>query len=331
MPERLRQLLLTMGTRASFVRLLVVAFAIVVVFGILNPTVFLSGQNLQYVELASPEVGILSLAMALTMLTAGIDLSVVSIANLSGVVAALMMANGHQAPGLAILAAIGVALACGAVNGFLVGYKHVPPILATLATGQLFSGLALVASGGTVVKGLPESFTRIALLTVAGVPLIFWVMLIVAVIIGIVVAKTPLGFRMRLVGANPTAADFSGIRRARVLLATYVMSGALGGVAGLIISARAGGANSDYGSSYVLLAVVIAVLAGVDPEGGYLTVAGVVIAAIAMQLLGAGLLSLSVSSHVVNICQGLLLITMVLLNTWGTALSGLFQRRRLAT
>ena len=106
MPERLRQLLLTMGTRASFIRLLVVAFAIVVVFGILNPTVFLSGQNLQYVELASPEVGILSLAMALTMLTAGIDLSVVSIANLSGVVAALIMTNGHQPPGLAILAAI---------------------------------------------------------------------------------------------------------------------------------------------------------------------------------------------------------------------------------
>ncbi|WP_405056667.1 ABC transporter permease [Kribbella sp. NBC_01505] len=328
MPERFRKLLLTMGGRASFIRLLVVAVGIVVVFGILNPTVFLSGQNLQYVELASPEVAILSLAMALTMLTAGIDLSVVSIANLSGVVAALIMTNGHQSPGLAMLAGIGVALACGAVNGLLVGYKHVPPILATLATGQLFSGLALVASSGTVVKGLPESFTRIALLTVAGVPLIFWVMLIVAVIIGVVVAKTPLGFRMRLVGANPTAADFSGIRRARVLLATYVMSGALGGVAGLIISARAGGANSDYGSSYVLLAVVIAVLAGVDPEGGYLTVAGVVIAAIAMQLLGAGLLSLSVSSHVVNICQGLLLVTMVLLNTWGTALSGLLPRRR---
>jgi len=109
------------------------------------------------------------------------------------------------------------------------------------------------------------------------------------------------------------------------------MSGALGGVAGLIISARAGGANSDYGSSYVLLAVVIAVLAGVDPEGGYLTVAGVVIAAIAMQLLGAGLLSLSVSSHVVNICQGLLLVTMVLLNTWGTALSALLPRRSVTT
>ncbi|MFK4088120.1 ABC transporter permease [Kribbella sp. NPDC020789] len=331
MPERFRRLLLTTGGRASFVRLLVVAVGIVVVFGVLNPAVFLSGQNLQYVELASPEVAILSLAMALTMLTAGIDLSVVSIANLSGVVAALVMTNGHQSPGLAMLAAVAVALVCGAVNGLLVGFKHVPPILATLATGQLFSGLALVASGGTVVKGLPESFTRIALLTVAGVPLIFWVMLIVAVIIGLVVAKTPLGFRMRLVGANPTAADFSGIRRARVLLATYVMSGALGGVAGLIISARAGGANSDYGSSYVLLAVVIAVLAGVDPEGGYLTVAGVVIAAIAMQLLGAGLLSLSVSSHVVNICQGLLLVTMVLLNTWGTALSTLLPRRSVTT
>lgn len=329
MPDRFRALLLAMGSRASFVRLLVVAVAIVVLFGILNPSVFLSGQNLQYVELASPEVAILSLAMALTMLTAGIDLSVVAIANLSGVVAALIMTDGSGSTGLAVLAAIGTASVCGAVNGLLVGFKHVPPILATLATGQLFSGLALVASNGTVVKGLPEDFTEIALVTVAGIPLIFWIMLIVAVVIGVVVAKTPLGFWMRLVGANPTAADFSGIRRARVLLATYVMSGALGGIAGLIISARAGGANSDYGASYVLLAVVIAVLAGVDPDGGYLTVAGVVIAAIAMQLLGAGLLSLNVSSHVVSICQGLLLVTMVLLNTWGTALSALLPGRRL--
>jgi simple sugar transport system permease protein len=328
MPDRVRALLLAMGGRASFVRLLVVSAMIVVLFGILNPAVFLSGQNLQYVELASPEVAILSLAMALTMLTAGIDLSVVAIANLSGVVAALIMTH-RGSVGIAMLAALGTALLCGAVNGLLVGFKHVPPILATLATGQLFSGLALVASNGTVVKGLPDSFTNVALVTVAGIPLIFWIMLIVAVVIGIVVAKTPLGFRMRLVGANPTAADFSGIRRARVLLATYVMSGALGGIAGLIISARAGGANSDYGSSYVLLAVVIAVLAGVDPDGGYLTVAGVVIAAIAMQLLGAGLLSLNVSSHVVSICQGLLLVTMVMLNTWGTALSALLPRRRL--
>ncbi|MBW3084722.1 D-allose transport system permease protein AlsC [Austwickia sp. TVS 96-490-7B] len=315
----LRRILRSGGTRSSFVRMLAVTALIFVVFSLAAPSVFLSGDNFQFIALAAPEIAVIALAMSLTMLTAGIDLSVVTVSNLSAIVAARVMIDGGGGPGAivaGVLTAMVVALACGAVNAVLIARLEVPPILATLGSSQLFAGIALVVSQGTVIKGLPVAFTQFALTTVAGIPVIFVIMLVLAVLVAVLVERTPLGVRMRLVGANPHAADYSGIRRVVVLSSTYLISSGLAGVAGLIISSRASGANSQYGASYVLLAIVIAVLAGVDPDGGYITVPGVVIAVLALQMLGTGLHAIQDSSHVVNIAQGLLLIVMVLLNTW---------------
>lgn len=317
-----RRLMRTMGGRASFGRLVFVTAVIFVVFSLVNPGVFLSGANFQYIFLSAPELALLSLAISLTMLTAGIDLSVVGTSNVAAIVAAkIMIAQGPSSVSLAVLAALVVGIACGLLNAVLVAGLRVPPILATLGTQQLFSGLALAISGGSVIMGLPQSFTNVALTTVAGIPLIFELMLIIAVIVALIVTRTPLGLQMRLIGANPRAAAYSGIRSARVLVMTYAMSGLLAGIAGLIISSRASGANSQYGASYVLLAIVVAVLAGVNPDGGYMTVAGVIISVIALQMLATGLLSIQNSPHIVNIAQGLLLILMVAWNTWGSTLS----------
>ena len=326
--QSVRNLLTTMGSRSSFIRLVVVTLAIFIVFSLLNPGVFLSGANFQFIFLSAPELALLSLAISLTMLTAGIDLSVVGISNVSAIVAAQFMV---QHPG-SVPVAIGIALLigalCGLLNAALIGGLGVPPILATLGTQQLFSGLALAISGGSVIMGLPQSFINVALTTVAGIPLIFIIMLAVAVLVAVIVNRTSLGFKMRLVGANPNAADYSGIRRGRVLLMTYLISGMLAGVAGLIISSRASGANSQYGTSYVLLAIIVAVLAGVNPDGGYMTVAGVIISVLALQMLSTGLLSIQNSPHVVNIAQGLLLVVMVLWNSRSSQIAAKLKKLR---
>lgn len=262
------------------------------------------------------------MAISVTMLTAGIDLSVVGISNVSAIIAAqLMISSGSNlSVPIAVLVAVLVGALCGLCNALLIAGLNVPPILATLGTQQLFSGIALVLSGGSILTNLPTAFTNIALITVAGIPLIFMLMVVIALIIGVLVSKTKLGFQMRMVGANPVAADYSGINRIKVLTFTYLTSGVLAGIAGLIISSRASGANSQYGTTYILLAIVIAVLAGVDPEGGYITVAGVVIAVLTLQMLSTGLLSIQNSPHIVNIMQGALLIFIVAINTWGSRL-----------
>jgi simple sugar transport system permease protein len=324
MTNRAMAVLTMMGTRASFVRLIAIAAAIVVTFSILRPAVFLSASNLQFLALATPELAILSLAIALTMLTAGIDLSVVAIANVAGVTSALMLTGKADSPGLVLAASASGILAatvCGLINGVFVAYLRVTPILATLGTSQLFAGVALVLTQGTVIKGLPESFTSVATVTVAGIPVIFLLMIVVAVVLGVVLTRTSLGFRMRMLGANEIAAKFSGFKNTRILLVTYAISGLLAGIAGLVISSRASGANSDYGTSYILLGIVVAVLAGVNPDGGYMTVAGVVIATLTLQLLSTGLLGLNISAHIVNIAQGSLLIGMMALNFYGGSLA----------
>lgn len=321
--SRAMGMLRTMGSRGSFVRLLSIGVLIILVFSILRPTVFLSPSNLQFLALATPELALLSLAIALTMLTGGIDLSVVAIANVAGVTAALVMVAGDGSLAsivMACLAGMVAAAACGLFNALLVASFRVTPILATLGTSQLFGGIALVLTGGIVIKGLPDPFTGIATSTLLGVPVIFLVMLVVATLVGLLLTQTVLGFKMRMLGANPNAAMFSGFANVRVLLATYVLSGLLAGIAGLVISARASGANSDYGTSYILLGIVVAVLAGVNPDGGYMTVAGVVIATLTLQLLSTGLLGVNVNSHIVNIAQGLLLIVMMALNFYGGAM-----------
>ncbi|WP_216409087.1 ABC transporter permease [Arcanobacterium phocae] len=312
------KLLKMMGSKRSFVRLVTVTLGIFLLFSILSPSVFLSGANFQFILLASPELVLLAMAISVTMLTAGIDLSVVGISNVSAIVAAqIMISSGSEySVPLAMAVAVSVGALCGLFNAALIAGLNVPPILATLGTQQLFSGIGLVLSGGSILTGLPENFTNIALINIAGIPLIFLLMGAVAVAVGVLVSKTKLGFQMRMVGANPTAADYSGINRAKVLVLTYLTSGVLAGIAGLIISSRASGANSQYGTTYILLAIVVAVLAGVDPEGGYISVAGVVIAVLTLQMLSTGLLSVQNSPHIVNIMQGALLIFIVALNAW---------------
>lgn len=328
--QRFNALWQAMGSNVSFVRLLVVTAIIFVFFAITRTDVFLSGANFQYILLSAPELTLLSLAVSLSMLTAGIDLSVVAVSNLSAIVCAQVMLHTSSSGSVILGCTIGllVALACGLVNAMLIAGLRVPPILATLGTQQLFGGLALVISNGSVLVGLPQSFNNFALITIASIPLIFIVMLVLAIFTDLLASRTTLGFRMRLIGANEKAADYSGINRFKILLLTYLVSAFLAGIAGLVIASRASGANSAYGSSYVLLAIVVAVLAGVDPDGGFINIKGVVIAVLTLQMLSTGLQSFQLSSHVVNIAQGVLLVLMVTLAHWGPTISSAIRRRR---
>lgn len=329
--NRMQQMLGVMGSRASFTRLITITALIVIFFSIAAPDVFLSSSNLTFLALSVPELTLLSLAIAVAMLTGGIDLSVVAIANMAGIVAALTMrgsSGGFLDVAIAVIAGMLAAVVCGILNGVIIASLRVTPILATLGTSQLIAGAGLVLSNGSVITGLPDQFSAIATATVAGIPLIFILMILAAIVIALIVTRTSLGMRMRLLGANSTAAKFAGIKVGRVTVATYVISAALSGLAGLIITSRASGANSEYGASYLLLAIVVAVLAGVNADGGYITVAGVVIAALALQLLSTGLLGLQISAYIVNIAQGLLLILMMTLNHYGDRIASKLRPRR---
>lgn len=285
-------------------------------FAALNPRVFLNPLNLQNIAVAAPEIGVLAIAMMLAMLTGGIDLSLVAIANLSAITISMTYtAVAKDDPGLAeslmpLLALEGVlvGVAAGAVNGLLVSRVGITPILATLGTMQVFNGIAVAWTGGSTLYGLPQSLADLGMSTVGGVPVLFLVFLLVAVATGLFVARTPAGLRAQLQGANPVAAKFSGIESSSVLMRTYTVAGALGGLAGVLFIARNPTASADYGASYVLLVIVIAVLGGTNPAGGFATVAGVVLATLTLQVLASGFTAMRLSAYEYAIAQGVILI-----------------------
>ncbi len=299
--------------------LVVVAFAL---FAALKPGVFLSPINLQNIALAAPEIGVIALAMMLAMLTGGIDLSLVSIASLSAITmstlySAIAATDPTQAEAMfpvIVLVGVLVGVACGAVNGFLVAGVGITPILATLGTMQIFNGVAVAWTGGKTLYGSPEQLTAVGQSTVGGVPTLFVAFLAVAAAVAVVVNRTPLGLRIRLQGANPTAARYSGIRSGTVLGGTYLMTGLLGGVAGVLFLARNPTASADYGASYVLLVIVIAVLGGTNPNGGFATVLGVVLATLTLQIVSSGFTAVRLSAFEYAIAQGVILIAVMVLD-----------------
>jgi simple sugar transport system permease protein len=242
-----------------------------------------------------PELGVFSLAVLVSLLTGGIDLSIISVANLAGLTAAFVLAGPAAAHHvgfsivLAVLLALATSLACGLCNGWLVGYLGITPILATLGTMQLFMGIAFVLTKGHAVAGYPDAFGTLGNGSLLHLPVPLLLFLVCAFVVQIVLSRTALGMRLSLLGTNPTAAVFAGLPVARLQVKTYVLCSLLAGIAGLIVIARTNSAKADYGTSYLLQAVLVALLAGVDPRGGFGTVWGLLLAVLALQFLSSGL------------------------------------------
>jgi simple sugar transport system permease protein len=299
----------------------------VIIFGVmaaLDPSRFLTMGNFSSMAFQFPEFAILSLAMMLSMMTGGIDLSVVGVSNLAAVIAALLLSTlaGPQAVGLvgggtialAIAAALLIGTVCGLLNGIVIGIFGLPPILATLGSGLIFTGLAVAITGGSAVLGFPAAFAFLGNGAIVGVPMPLIVFIVVAVIVWLVLERTALGLRIQMLGTNPLAARFAGIDDLAVTVRTYLLSGIFSASAGLVIMSRANSAKADYGSSYLLLSILICVLGGINPYGGFGRVAGLVLAVLSLQFLSSGLNMLQVSNFAKELIWGGLLLAVMVAN-----------------
>jgi simple sugar transport system permease protein len=277
-----------------------------------------------------PEIALLALGVMLAMLTAGIDLSVVSISNLAALSTSYLLVTQVGEGGgnvyfwivVSILIGMFVGLLAGFANGAIIAGIGVTPILATLATLTLYNGIAVGLRNGQSITGLPEEFVAIGNGSLFGVPMPMVILLVAAIGVAIYINRTGLGMQSVLVGANETAANYSAIGVKKVLYMTYTLSGGLSALAGLIIASRSASANPDYGASYVLLAIVIVVLGGVNPYGGFGTVTGVILATVVLQMVASGFNALRFSQFFYQLAQGFVLIAVMVLNTY-------LDRRRL--
>lgn len=308
--------------------LLVIMVGTILAMSIFLPERFLTITNFQSMSSQFPEYGLFAMAIMLTMITGGIDLSVVSVANLSGVVGALVLASHVKAqamgisPGiiifLAIMAALVVSLICGWINGLVITAVGVPAIIATLGTNGLFMGTAIILTEGHGIRGFPDEFLFIGSGTILGIPMPLIIFMGVALIVSVMLKKSAQGFKMYMLGSNPLVTRFSGINNNRVLVKTYLLSGLLAGIAAIIIISRVNSMRPGYGYAYLLLAVLLAILGGTNPEGGRGGVLGLCMAIVILQVLQSGLNILSFSPFLKKFIWGLILILFMVVNYYQT-------------
>jgi simple sugar transport system permease protein len=271
-----------------------------VLMTVLRPNQFATMADFNSMMRQFPEYGIMAIGISLTMITGGIDLGVVGTANLSAIVAAKFLigtvprgaAPAQVVPYLiiAVLLSLSVGLVCGAFAGMLISRFNIPAILATLGTQQLFTGIAIGITSGRPQSGLPLLYSRIGNMEFFRfVPISFVIFFVVAVGVGIMLSRTRFGTYMYMMGTNPRASRYAGLNNTSITLRTYMISGLLSSVAGLIMMARANSAKADYGAPYTLQCVLIAVLGGINPNGGFGTIGGVTMAILILQFLSSGL------------------------------------------
>ncbi len=288
------------GRDQSLARLLVMLAVVFVLMAVLRPGQFVTLANFGSMMRQFPEYGIMAIGISLTMITGGIDLGVVGTANLSAILAAKLLIGAvpRGAPPaqalpymiLAVLLALATGLACGAFAGLLISRFRIPAILATLGTQQLYTGIAIGITNGRPQSGLPLLYSNVGNTEFFGlVPLSFVIFLVAALAVGVMLSRSRFGTYMYMLGTNPKAALYTGLGNASILVRTYMLSGFLSSVAGLIMMARANSAKAEYGTPYTLQCVLIAVLGGIDPNGGFGKIAGVTLAVLILQFLSSGL------------------------------------------
>jgi len=255
--------------------------------------------------------------MMLALLSGGLNLSIIATANLSGLTIAFLLTR--YIPGshglawvgiqvLAITAGFAVAVLVGLLNGFVIAYLGVSPILATLGTMTLCKGLAIGLSRGNVISGFPEPIVFIGNGTVFGVPFALIVLAFCALPVALVLNATPFGAKVYMIGSNEKATRYSGVNTRAVILKLYVLSSLLAGVAAVVMLARFNSANAAYGESYLLVTILAAVLGGIDPFGGFGKVGGLLLALIILQVISSAFNLLNLSQFLTLAIWGGILI-----------------------
>ena len=287
---------------------------------------FLRGGNILNLAVQLPELGLLSMAMMVAMITAGINLAIISSANLSAVVMALMLtrllpegpSRGATLVMVVLALAVGLALsaALGLINGFLVGYVEVPAVLTTLGTMILYEGITLAITRGFVISGLPHAFLVIGNGRFLGVPIPLFILMAAAILLALLLRRRPFGIHLYFIGSNPVATEYSGVNVRKEFVKAYILSTLMAGMAGIVMLARFNSANARQGSSLLLQTVLICMLGGVDPDGGFGKVSGLLMALVILQMVTSGLNLLGVRSFATVSIWGVLLIGAITYRYW---------------
>ncbi len=284
---------------------------LVVLASVLSPY-FLTFKNIINVLRQISIVAIISVGMTYVIITGGIDLSVGSVAALSGMITGMFLKNIGAGIFVSISMGLISGILCGLFTGFLVTSKiKMPPFIATLAMMSIARGIALMMTSGRPIFNLPESFSFLGAGFIWGIPIPIILMLSIYLFAHISLTYTKSGLYFYAVGGNEEAARVTGIKNNVVKMRAYLISGFCCAIAGIVLTSRVMVSEPIAGFLYELEAIAAVIIGGANLFGGEGIVLGTLIGAVIMGVLRNSLNLLNVSTYLQQVVVGFVIVTMV--------------------
>ena len=269
---------------------------------------FLSLDNLANVLRQISINSIIAVGMTFVILTGGIDLSVGAVMACVGAVAAGLMVFSHLPGAVALLACLGLGILFGLLNGALVAFAGMPPIIVTLASMSVARGIGLTYSGGRPISGMPEWINVFGRGSVMGISTPIIIMAAVYLVAWVLLARTPFGRHVYAIGGNEQATRLSGIRVRRIKVLVYVISGLTTAIAAVVFISRVSSGQANAGTGFELDAIAAVVLGGTAISGGRGSVIGTLIGAALLGILNNGLNMMNIEPYPQLIIKGAIIL-----------------------
>ncbi|MCT2543225.1 MULTISPECIES: ABC transporter permease [Streptomyces] len=300
------------GQNISLIGALIV---VLVLFGLLNDN-YLSLSNMQVIAEAATITGLLAIVQTVVIICGGLDISVGSQVGVASVVSAMVFTTTGSGAFLGMAAAVGVGVLVGALNGLVIVYGRVNPTIATLAGLAAYKGLAQLLSDGRAQGYVlnDDMFIFLGRGRIAGLPVMVWILIVVAVTVHLLLKYTDIGRNLYAIGGNDTAARLAGISINKYLICVYTLIGVVAAVAGILLTARTGSGQPVSGSEGLeLKAITAAALGGAALKGGKGGIGGTLLAVALLGCLENGLTVQGINTFWQNVAQGALLVIAVVI------------------
>jgi rhamnose transport system permease protein len=310
---------------------LVAVLAVIVIATTADNSRFLNSQNLRDIGLNVAIVALLAVGQTIVVVSRNIDLSVGSVLGFVAFMTGVLFADHPNIP-IPLVFAIGLAVGAGfgLLNGVMVSFGRVPSLVITLGTLYIIRGADFAWASGRQVNAsqMPDGFLRIGSDSIAGIPALTVVAVVVMLVAGFVMRSYRAGRELYAIGSNPDAATLAGIRVGRRVTGAFVASGALAGLAGVLYAARFGTVDAAAGTGLELAVVAAVVVGGVAIFGGSGTVYGAALGALLLSTIGSALVILKVSAFWEQAIDGALLLAAITLDRLlALRVAHLLQRR----
>ncbi|HAG69876.1 MAG TPA: hypothetical protein DCL38_07880 [Lachnospiraceae bacterium] len=321
--------------------LLILLAVVLIFFSAAQGAKFWRADMLRGMCMQFPEFGMITLGLMFCFISGNIDMSFIALGDFAAIIAVRYivghtddtMSNG--AVGAVILTGILISVCIGIfggfINGVLIAFLGIPPVMATIAMSLVWKGFSTALTRGDAVTGLPMLYSDIGHSDVLGfIPFPLFIFIIGFLIALFLIKRTTYGEKLYMIGTNPKAAAFSAINTKLLIIVTFIICAVYSNLGCMIMVSTMSSAKADYGSSYLMRCILILVLAGVLPDGGYGKITDVILAIIIVQIISSGVnMFPQLNTYYASLIWGGLLLIVLIISTGMTG-EGLLKRLKRA-